>query len=494
MSLLTQILFNQNTPLFTEELSDYTVQLLDHPSFESSPFARDMEFYRVVSSRLRMIGDEDLLWRIDTARIALPEATRNDISEYLATALLTSKLSELEMDAEAFEQRLPGDPRVDLLRAVRAYEMEKNDEALAWVVRAMSKGEPAAVLTEAVSYLSKAAPLPSEMAIKLAEYLIETEGVQPQAALVGANTLLANAPEDLRPQIVAKVVQSFSDSPEILYGWLRLQGYLDEAMAVGKRLVESGKFNYLAPTIDLAVRLKALDEGEALLEKYGAQVSQFDKSVASIRLAYGAGDREAAATLWDHTWEQAVAEMQNQHMLLLCQLAASIDEPSRTQLAADRVLGQGLSLPKELIVHLAALELKEEDVSGARFYMEHAAILYPDNLGFQNDAIYLTVLLGESSPTHITRMLNVTSKDPGNEFFRFTLALVQMSNGQFSSAKNTLESLDFEDGIYQPASWGIWAGALFKTGHTEQAQRALARCEQDKLFPAEYAYLSQFWD
>lgn len=491
--LLVQILFNQKTPLFADELLHYTRLLLDHPTFTRSGFVDNLEFYRVLSARLRLTRDDALLWRVDSARVDLPEAERADYADFLVTALRANRVDDLGSSLADLETILPGDPRLELVRAVIAYKAGNEQEALRWVSIAAEKGNAAEVFPEAVASLSKAAPLPPAMALELAQRLLDTPGMDLAAALVGANTLLVEADPALRAKIVQQLKSTFANEPEPLYDWLRTQGFLAEAIEVGVQLIEDGKVDYIPGTIDLAVRLGAVDRGLVLMARYENQMAAFERAQASIRLAYGAGRLDEAKQTWDAAWDDARVSKNFGQMSALSYLAASIEDFPRARKAADAVLEQGLILQSALFVFLASGEVQAGDVGAARDYLEKAAIFYPEQDGLRNDASYLTILMGESGASLIARLESIIANSPEVETFRFTLALARLDAGQVGSALKMLESLDFENGLYQPASWGIWAAALFAGGDEDKARVALSRCDADKLLPVERDYLKKYW-
>lgn len=491
--LLVQMLFNQKTPLFAEELSHYTKQLLDHPNFEDSSLASNLGFYRVISTRLRFAGDNELLWRVDRTRSELPGAETIDFQDLLETGLRANRIDELGRTMADLETRLDGDPRLELANALSAHVAGEDEEALRWVTLAMEKGDPGAILTEAVAYLSNARPLSSSMALWFAERLVDTPGINISAALVGANTLLVNADSALQSEVIEKLVSKFKDEPEVLFEWLRVRNLLREAMDLGVVLIEGGQLEFVPRTIDLAVRLNEIEIGSELMSKYEDSMAQNERKQASIRLAYGGGDLSEAERLWDLAWSDAAESDDFVQMTSLAYLAASVENFERARKAADLVLEQGLILQAEMFIFLARGEVQEGDYLAARDYLDKAVIFYPEKDELKNDSSYLSILLGDSSASLIARMESILVSSPSVETFRFTMALARLDAGQAGSAAKLLDTLEFDEGNYQPASWGIWAAVLFTSGDLERARIARSRCDADKLLSLEREYLEEFW-
>ncbi|MFP4281987.1 MAG: hypothetical protein ACLFU2_05150 [Opitutales bacterium] len=494
LALLGRVLFADGMPFFQEELVSYAERLIQHPDFPDSELAESLTFFRHMSGRFRAFGRWDLVWRMDQARADLPDSTDDDLRDYIDAGLRVGRTDRLVRQLPYLRDRLPAEPRVDLVAAVNAHLEGQDRVAVSHLQRAMAKGEPSAVLLEGLNYLAGARRLGPELGRELAERLLSTEGVAPGDVLLGANTLLRGVETPAaREELATRIEARFADQPELLFPWLRAQGFPRRALAQGERLLAAGETRFASLLVDLAAVSGEVAQAEAVLAAYRDEIDPFVARVLDLRLAEVRGETAAVQAQWDALWEEARAAGDPAQMAALCHLALGLGETARARLAARTVIESGRGLPKEDFVALSNLALRDGDLEQARAFLERAILYYPVDPDLVNDATYFEILAGDADERTLERMTPLVAAHPRRTFYRFTLALAHLVAGSSGEALELIERVNIHAAELPDASRGIYAAVMFANGRGEVGQEILARVDRRRLLPAERTVLSRFW-
>jgi len=495
LSLLGRMLFAEESPLFEEEVVYFGTRLLEHPDFATSPFADNLEFYRVMSRRFRAAGRLDLAFEMFEKRWAHPDANEIDLLSYLDVALQTDRLEFFDSGIDELAERAPDAYRVDLLRAGRAH-LAGNDAAVLEHLRAaMAKGPEKDVLIEGVGYIGRLKPFSPSLELSLSRLMLETDNVMTGDILLAANTIMSSLGEGEGTEkraLVDDIKRRFSAQPAVLAPWLRSHGYAAEALEQAQRVLDSGNAQVLPLVVDLLAELGRVEEAGRAVREHGGALPRFSQDVMGIRLAIAREDFAGAGDIWDGSWGRAQRNEAHNEMVALSHLAFGMRDYHRLLRTFDPLIANGIGLRREEFLFLAGQELQRERPEAARDMLEQAAVFFPDDLDLVNDRSYLAILIGEGDYRVIDTMEEIVEAEPENDYFRFTLALAYLVNDFRGEAMETVETVDFEADEFPAASRAIYAAVLSANGHQGPAQLVLNRVDRDKLMKEEREILEPF--
>ncbi|MEO8205049.1 MAG: hypothetical protein ABI615_02635 [Chthoniobacterales bacterium] len=274
-------------------------------------------------------------------------------------------------------------------------------------------------------------------------------------------------------------------SPEI-FRWLIARGKMDKTRkAYNDSPLAQQSADYDDIRIALAINKKYYLSARQILEaSAGYDTPQKNILLATIASASGMEDEPQ---LWENAFADAKKDTTGEQALQIARSARSV---KRDTIRHQALLLAMATPARENFSRLEALEvveglMKKSDTKGAFIFAKSFLQSHPNDLIFENNALYFELLVNGDAPGAVEKLEKLRKLYPNQAGFRSTLALAYLRQSKPQQAVDLLS----RTANLSNASLAVDAAALHAVGRDEEARGILRKINRSKLLPEEDALL-----